>query len=191
MANQINTLRQLEILMWEATVCCLGLDLHGESAAKRVRRGWPTYNASGSAPAWNWDENRCFIRVMNGSDPYGQLQENLLLENGRRVTVRTRPLEVLWICYGQSAWEDCETIRRRVLESDIKARLRASALYPLPHIAEPVRAPELFEGAWWERSDLRAQFYERIRIEEAYPGLEAARVLIKTEKGETYGAFDG
>jgi hypothetical protein len=127
----------------------------------------------------------------NGVDPYGRLQEALLQENGRRVVTRVRPLEVLWICYGQSAWEDCETIRRRVLDADIKARLRAAAVYPLPHVAEPIRAPELFEGAWWERSDLTAQFYEHIRIDEAYPGLEAARVLIKTEKGETYGTFDG
>jgi hypothetical protein len=191
MANQINDLRQLEILMWRATALCLGLDPGTDAAAARVRRAWPTYNASGSAPAWAWDEDICFLRVMNSADPYGQLQETTRLENGRKSVTRIRPLEVLWTCYGQTAWNDCECIRRRLLEEDVKALLRGASVYPLPHLAEPIRAPELFEGHWWERTDLTAQFYEQIRIEDAYPGLEAARVRIKTEKGETYGAYDG
>jgi hypothetical protein len=191
MASQINDLRQLERMMWRATVLCLGLNPNDEATSRRVRRSWPTYNASGSAPGWARAEDVCFVRVMNSSDPYGQLQETLLRDNGRRVITRVRPLDVLWICYGQTSWDDCERIRRRILADDVKALLRGAALYPLPHMAEPVRAPELFEGEWWERSDLTAQFYERISIEDEYPGLETARVFIKTEKGETYGAFDG
>jgi hypothetical protein len=40
--------------------------------------------------------------------------------------------------------------------------LAALNLYMIPATSTPIRAPELFEGQWWEQVDYNADFLEQV-----------------------------
>ena len=167
------TQRQLENLLWRATVMSLGLDPDSKDEAVRkcVRISWPTSDTGNSN--WGRNENVVFLRIAPGSDPYGSIHDidhiyDPETDAQKEVVCYHRSHRITWVCYGPDADNDADTIRIGIVRDAVHSYLKANKVAIQPHIREPVRVPELDEsGEWWERCDLEADFYQLVTRE--YP----------------------
>lgn len=179
MSDMILTLRQLEDAFRNLTCAMLGLDPSAPVNADKVRIAWPI----GGAPAWKIDDDVVFLQITPANDPYIQ-QRDITYTGGNNdssnvITSYTRAHAVHWILYGPNSFDNAEKIRNGLYNAD----LSASSLYVVLNIPAPIRAPELFNGRWWERSDLSATFYETVTRQGTVPVIHGVKITIKTEEG--------
>lgn len=171
-------LSEIEELICNVTVDILGLD---ETASERVRIAWPT----DGAPAWKISDDVIFIRVYPRDDPYGQQKSFTQVVNDDESITQTEGytnvIAVDWILYGPNSYDDADTIRNGLTHNKI---LRTNNMHLIFNRPAPVRFPELFNGQWWERSSLTAYFNHLVSREYVIPTIAAAKVVIKTEKGD-------
>lgn len=162
---------KLEEILWRTFVLALDMNPESEAAQAAVRVAWPVDAEVGSNPAWERDENICFLRIFdNTTDPYANLLNvshdfDLDAQTQTEVVKYTRVHGVNAIFYGPDAVDNAEVVRIRMQREDIRAFLRESSLYPIPGMGRPTRTPELFAGAWWDRCDAAYTFYEGCRRE--------------------------
>jgi hypothetical protein len=173
-------LSEIEDLMRKATLELLGLpdDL---TTKKRVRISWP----AGGAPAWKINEDVAFIRVYEIDDPYNR-QKVTTYRNNDAVSViqnesYTNVIAVDWILYGPNSFDDADTMRNGLTRNETLRNNNMHLIYNRP---APVRSPELFNGQWWERTNLTAYFNLLVSHEYTVPAISAAQVILKTEKGD-------
>ena len=65
----------------------------------------------------------------------------------------------------------------------VRAIFALSNLYLIPDSAEPLRAPELFSGEWWDRADFRARYYEGVTETIAQQTVASAEVILDAAIG--------
>ena len=58
--------------------------------------------------------------------------------------------------------------------------LTAKDVYLVPDVKSPQRAPENFEGQWWDRSDLTAHFNNLVSLDELVPYLKSANISVNS-----------
>lgn len=183
------TLAQLKALFQGITV-----ELTGLNPNSGVRNTYPTQGQ----PAWKIDQNIVFIGIKPVDNQYDLLRDISYapqpIVTGQQAasdqsTVYTRVMQVDWVVYGPDSFDLADTIRYGILTSETLATLQAVEVAPLTEIPAPVRAPELFDGQWWERSDVRAYFNVLTTRTATVPYLEAANIEVYTEKG-LYGIIE-
>jgi hypothetical protein len=130
----------------------------------RVRISWPTRGQ----PAWNVTDNVAFLRITPEDDP-ALHQQDTIYSKESSVSVKTkkqyqRQFAVAVICYGPSAWEDAEVIWNGFLSEPVQETLTKNHFGYIDRTG-PVRAPELYNGQWWNRTDLQLRFYELLEQE--------------------------
>lgn len=158
------TQRELTDVFWEATVCCQGMDPADPLVQDRVRKSWPKDGLENSN--WKPDENVVFIRISPGFDRYGELHDvdhvfDPNAETQKEVVSYHRSYCAMWICYGPDADDNADTIRIGILRQKIREYLAQYNIAVQPHISNPVRMTEQDEtGETWERTDLKAEFYQ-------------------------------
>ena len=149
-----------------------------------VRLSWPT----AGAPAWRIDEDVVFVQVYPVDDPYIQQREaSYRLDttlNMQRVNHYTRVHEVQWVCYGPNSGDIADSIRNGIYFPDTTYYLAQNHLYMILEVPAVTRLPELFNGQWWERSDLRARFNEDVSVMKDQPAITGVEVVIKTDTGQ-------
>lgn len=177
---------ELEKILQEATVEVLGFP------DKQVRKSWPTYNAAGTAPGWRWEDTIAFLRVTPGLDGYCDFVEHIDDD-----WQQTEAWQATWIIYGNRGMDWAQQIRDSLRQfgssaATMKDALALQQVYPLPRIAAPQRAPELWNNQWWERADLTVQFYVGVSKTKEQEGfLLGPDIEIITERGDTDGIIPG
>jgi len=149
----------------------------------RVRLSWPT----DGQPNWKIGEDICFLRIVPQDDLYNRQRDVSYRDNVTNLIRKdqyTRVLSVFFIFYGPNSFDRAEDIRYKVLLPEWKYELARIKLFALTEIPAPVRIPELFQGRWWERSDLSVQFNQLISRESEVPAIEGAGIVIKQECGK-------
>gem|GEM_PF-4634526 len=73
--------------------------------------------------------------------------------------------QVQLVCYGLKAFAWSRAIRDGMCWPEVKSIFQQASLYYVPDIPAPVPAPELVEGSWWTRFDVKVTFNEGVRIE--------------------------
>jgi hypothetical protein len=183
------TLTQLKALFHEITVAITGLD-----ADSGVRNTYPPQGQ----PAWKINDNIVFIAIYPVDDQYDKLRDVVYREQtpvtGEEVvsdytTAYTRVMEVVWTVYGPNSFDMADNIRFGILSAETLVSLAAVEVAPLTEIAAPRRAPDLFDGQWWERSDVRCRFNVLTARTETVPYLNAANIELHTEQG-LYGIIE-
>lgn len=179
MADKYLTLKQLENLYWRLTTQILGCDPANTAHAKVVRIAWPTEGS----PAWKRDEDVVFVRISESDDDYNRQRDTVYevkdTDNAWQRTAQTRVLQVTWICYGPNSFDKAFAIRSALYTPQYRETLAGNGIYPVPAFEAPRRAPELFAGQWWERTDLTARFNAHIRIDTTIPYLRSADITVK------------
>ena len=183
MADIILTLAQIENLFQSVTMQMLGLpttDIHGNPINQdKVRIAWP---ATG-APAWKITDDIIFIRVTPNNDPIIQQRDIVYTQydtnNSNRTASYARNHTIQWTCYGPNSFDNADKIRNGIFLITYKEIFDTNNLSLIPIVSAPIRAPELFNGQWWDRSDIQASFNEAVTRTGTVPYIQ--EVIVGTE----------
>lgn len=184
MGDQIHLRSELEDNMWRVVAHCLRIDPEAPASQLRIRISWPVDSESGSQPDWKRTEDVCFIRITEDtSDQYGTLLDishryNSEENSQTEIVSYTRVHTVFLLFYGPKAFDDADSVRIGMFREEARRMMRKAGLFPVPGVKRPVRIPELFNGAWWDRSDLTFTLYEDVRREYPEEIIEQASIEI-------------
>ncbi|SFE43525.1 hypothetical protein SAMN04487969_102502 [Paenibacillus algorifonticola] len=168
------TLNQITDMFYALTMTLLGFDPDDPTKQDRVRTAWPAVGA----PAWERTDDVCFMQVTLSPDQYTQQIESTYSPQGLLIQSFTEVAAVSWIFYGPSSFDDSRKIRAGLFKPSTFETLSLQDTYLVTDVPEPVRSPELFNGQWWDRSNLFARFNIKTEIKEAIPHLETADIVV-------------
>jgi hypothetical protein len=184
-ADTYLTLKQIGNLFWKTTTIMLGLDPDLPANANKVRLAWPTEGA----PGWKITEDVVFIRIGDADDQINIIRDTVYStlndDNANQETAYTRVLNVHWSCYGPNAFDNAFMIRNKLYSPDIRNLLEDKQVFLIPQISSPVRAPELYNGQWWERTNVSAKFNEAIQFNNTVPYFKSATVAVTDQNNNT------
>lgn len=177
MADLYLNLSQVNDLCWEATVRMLGYDPNDRKQASQVRLSWPPQGA----PGWKQTEDVVFLRVEDQDDSINKQIDTQYAQSGQpdyasQISSYTRVLIVHWTLYGPNSFDRAFMLRNLLQEPQYLNLFKAKNLYLIPEVKSPVRAPELYAGHWWERTDMSVRFNETIVFNGQVPYLQSAEV---------------
>jgi hypothetical protein len=178
MVDVILTLAQLQALFQSLTVSLTGLD-----DDRGVRLSWPTRGQ----PDWKITEDVAFIRITTSSEPIIAQRDTVYSPNDdtsvQETTSYTRVHRVSWIIYGPNAYDNSQALRDGLYSQAAHDTLAASNLYMVLDVPAVSRAPEPFNGQWWERCDLSARFNEGVTRGAVVPALASAQIIVVSDDG--------
>ena len=131
--------------------------------------GFPAYNVRQAyqgqgQPAWEVTDNVVFLNLTWQESTYNKQRDITYLNSLGSGTTSIQTvtyndvLQVEWAIYGPLSFNNSDLIRSGILSESVINTLRANSIAPLTAITAPTRAPYLFDGQWWEKSDLTASF---------------------------------
>lgn len=118
--------------------------------APPVRRSW----AINGAPEWNIAEDVVFMQLSEAEDDINRPLDDEWLEHGEdfiRRTGITRVFSLKLNAYGPNCYDNLLRTRMAFLAG--RKELKENKVFLVPERAAIVRAPELFQGRWWDRAD--------------------------------------
>jgi len=192
MANEIHTLNAINTLFYRAVMSILGHDpdaAYNGTSKPPVRQSWPT---SGQ-PDWHIGDDVVFIRVTDVTGEDVALPTDEYFESdGKRDFLQTRALtrvlQLHLVAYGPNAYDQLVIIREALLYGN--SMLRKAGLFVIPGADTPQRAPELYQGQWWERADFVIRFNDRMKFERNILSVETVPVTVAVNgagaSAETY-----
>ncbi len=146
-----------------------------------VRIEWPT----GGAPGWPIDYDVCFLSINYDDDPYTQQMHVEYSENDSTTAnadlVYTAALRVIFTFYGPNSFDNADLVRSSLFQEPYKTTLASNNLALITNVQMPTRAPELFNGQWWNRTTFFARFYELVTRNSTVPYIVSAPVT--TQEG--------
>lgn len=204
------TSAELAALLQDLVCAMLGFDVTDAGQAKvayaTVRIDWP---ATG-APGFLQTEDVCFVRVSEedtesvnrvrevawllsgddsgfgdspfGEESFGDPQSGditTLIEQ----TSYTRVWSARFEFWGPNSYDRARLLRSTMFLDWAGDTLASSNLYPVVDIPAPTRAPELFEGGWWDRTDVRVTINEGITETIDLPTGVSVEVVTSTPRG--------
>lgn len=160
----VKTQRELEGIIWRATMMVLGLDPDDASqeVQKQVRISWPLEDTG--SPNWSREESTTFIRVSPQTDNLSTTADtSYTFDNNGGVEHLSyyRCFDVYWVIYGDTAGDTSDKLRMGLLRQNIREYLVGEGLAFIAGAREVMRSSEQdATGEWWNRFDLQAQIYE-------------------------------
>ena len=151
-----------------------------------VRVEWP----SGGAPAWGISEDVCFIGVtaIDGGPITQQRQltyQQYADSSGVESSGFTLVNSVMFTFYGPNSFDNARLTQDRIFRQENHDTLAQSNVYLIPQNIFPRRVPELFQGQWWDRSDLTLNFNELIVRNEERSYIAEADITVNTDNNTT------
>lgn len=175
----------LSTLLQTLTCQMLGLDPAQDALCyAKVRLDWPT---SGQ-PGWKVGDDVCFLQVTEEDDAYNRLRDRRVSpSNATSVVSRdtfTRVWRVSWSFYGPNSFDQARLVKSALLTLDFPAEQLAQAnLYLVTDFPATTRAPEKFQGQWWERTDLSVKLNELVEETLTVPTISSVEVILENESG--------
>ena len=159
------------------------LDMLGGSPPADVRISWPTQGA----PAFGINQDVIFLRVIEQDGQYNRQKEreytNIDADTKNQALLYTRILNVTWIFYGPNSFDNAQTVRDKIFYQQHHDTLAKQQVYLITDFQAPRRAPDLFQGDWWERVDLSISFNEQIIRNEIISTVLSAEIGIESDSG--------
>ena len=185
MPDTILTIAELNVLFQGLTIGILGYELTPVDGYSKVRISWPT----GGAPAWKIAEDVVFIRILESESLWNRQREVKFLnlvdpDYGNQETKYTRVLMVNWAFYGPHCFDNAQAVRDQMFYELNQEALKQNNLALIPNIAAPMRVPELYQGQWWDRTDLSMFFNEKIVLNYNVPYIKSAEIEVMGDMGE-------
>jgi hypothetical protein len=129
-------------------------------AYSKVRVGWI------SQPAWKRDQDICSIRTGETDDPINRIRDRKVLTNDSTTILLRDTYIRVWTAmltfYGPNGFDNARLVKSAMNHTWTQEQLGAVGLSWIPEARATTRAPELFEGQWWDRSDLSLSFNELV-----------------------------
>jgi hypothetical protein len=128
------------------------------------------------------DEDVCYFRCMPTEDPYTRIRDRFnwgpngwgedlfgreayggSLDGNPALTEQwtyTNSWKIHFCFIGPNSYDRARAVRSAFYQDYFTDALALSQLFPVSDFPMPVRAPELFDGQWFERVDLDVEMYE-------------------------------
>ena len=171
-----------------ATIRALGLPTPAspiDPVYKLVRIDWPTEGQ----PAWGIGEDIVFIGALLVDDPSDKVRDLVMGVDGSGNPLETITQQAVWraswTVYGPNATLNARKIRAALFWQSTHDLLALSNLYLVPALPQVIRAPELFQGQWWERADFSAEYNEGVTDTYAVQTVRISEVIVDTADGIT------
>jgi hypothetical protein len=187
------TLQQMNVAMQQFTLTAIGIAYDPSNASdpaySRVRVDWPT----DGQPFGAITDDVAFISCTEEDDEYDRLRDvvdaDVIPVTGpitqvSRTTSYTRVWRVAWVIYGPNSFDGARSLRSALYTDSGQNQLAASEIYPVMDIAPAIRAPENFQGQWWERSDLHVFLNEAVQEVSILNAVASVEVQSFTAAGE-------
>lgn len=121
--------------------------------------------------------------------PFSRLRDNVGLIPAADVITQqdvfTRTWKTMWTFYGPNSLTNAKLTQSALIKVPfIDYQLASNNLYVNPSIEEPLRNPEQFQGKWWERADLTAEFNEQITETLTIGTVGSVEVLVYDKDGQ-------
>lgn len=176
MSDTVLTQTQLENLFQSLTSTILNT-----TDPSVVRISWPT----DGSPSWSINQDICFVQVTPVDNGYNQqmmTDYSVLDANTANANLTyTAGVRVSWTLYGPSASDNADVIRYSLFTDSTTSTLMASNVALVTDVPMPIRSPELFNGEWWNRASLYANFNELVIRTSTVPVLQTADVQVKPD----------
>lgn len=155
-----------------------------------IRISWPT----DGAPSWKIDDNVIFLSVVDeGNADIAQMVDSVFEDAGDGYLLTqgiTRVLKVTMVAYGPKSYYFLSKIRLALLNGC--DTLRNANIFLVPSADSPQRAPELFQGRWWERCDLALRFNSLAEFTQNVNAIKEADITVKAnEPGASTELLEG
>jgi hypothetical protein len=95
----------------------------------------------------------------------------------------TRIWQATFSLYGPNGFDRARLLKSAMTLDFTHDTLLASNLIVVPEFTATTRAPELFEGQWWDRSDVRLKLYELVTETLVVPSMASVETKFYTEHG--------
>lgn len=178
------TPQQAQTIYQSITCTLLGIADTDPAANTAVRKSWQTEGA----PAWAITDDICFVRCVTEKGWYSLVRDQGITQNqdGSVTIVReyTRIWRIFWNVWGPNGFDHARAIRSGLLLEVSSEPLSKSNLYLVTDIDEPMYAPEVDDGRWWERTSLEANFNEQITETITNPSVESVEINLNTDAGQ-------
>jgi|SRR5215469_335424 len=146
-----------------------------------VRIDWPTQGQ----PAWKVSDDVAFVRATQVDDPYDQIRDMQWQQfdatHVANVSTYVRVWEINWCFVGPNSFDRAATLKSALFWP--MWMLPLGGLAPLTEYGAPIRAPELFDGQWWERVDFRAKFNELVTEAPLEQTIASVEIVVEKENG--------
>jgi hypothetical protein len=183
------TINELNILFQDMVLDMLGYVKAGSpadysnAAYAVVRVSWPTEGA----PGFGIEDDVAFIRVSELDHPINRQRDVIVADYDsdylNEETAFTRVMALNLVFYGPNSYDHAQMVRDGIYSDRYRMGLASNAIYPIPDIAAPRRAPEAFQGRWWERVDMEITFNEGISKNQYVGFIKEAVIGVHEEDG--------
>ncbi len=138
-----------------------------------VRQTYPQADSAtgraNSQPFQNPTEDVCYYLVLPADNPINRQMdtryEALSEKTANRIHSYTRVILLQLTFYGPNAYDNACMVRMELIGGGRENLLAKNGLHIVPDIAEPNLIWELYQNKWLMRSDLTAQFNNRVTDE--------------------------
>lgn len=154
------------------------------NAPKVVRIGWQQQGQPG--PDINKDTVAIIAQPID--TPYSRIRDGVYEGSADVIFYTdtfTRTWQVKWIFYGPNSLTNALLVKSPITTVGYVDTFLADINFLVnPDIEEPGRNPELFQGQWWERVDLKVEFNEQITETLTVGTVGSVEVLVYTKDGK-------
>lgn len=144
-----------------------------------VRIEWPT----DGAPSWSITQDVCFLQMTPVDDNYGHyVQTEFVPLDANMATVNqtyTDGVRVEWTFYGPNAFDNARLIWASLFTESVKSTLQQNNIPLVTDVPKPVRVPENYDGQWWNRATVYANFNELVIRQSTVAYLQSADIQVK------------
>jgi hypothetical protein len=142
-----------------------------------VRKSWPT----NGQPDWGIADDVVFMQCLDeGGEDIAQPVDTVWVNDDSEDLVQkdsqTRVVRLNLIAYGPNGYSNLIEIRRAIIGG--LPNLKSNKLFYIPSPDSPQRAPELFQGRWWERADLSLRFNNLMTFETGVKSITEVDVTV-------------
>lgn len=173
----VKNIAEFESLMWAELMDILGYD--AKTIPPPVRRSWPI----DGAPDWLITDNVVFMQVTEDSEDIMQPLDERWQAAGRdfvRESATTRTIQLHLNAYGSACYESLLKLRLELLRG--RPKLKKQKIYIIPGKDSIQYAPELFQGRWWKRADLKLKFNVLMSFTDTVGTIEEVDVTVKANE---------
>ncbi len=179
------TPQAINVTLQTLTACMLGVDPASDPQAYyKVRLEWPTQGQ----PGWRVDEDICFVRATEEDGAYNKIRDRRLSYQDAATLgstdTYTRIWRVTWAFYGPTGFDNARLVKSALMSLDFATETLAQmSLYLNTEIGATTRAPEKFQGQWWERTDLSVLMNELVTESLTVHSIASAEVILNSNDG--------
>lgn len=178
MANVIDKLEDIELFL--ADIVCDMIGLEQENVLiQYVTEGQPSFDI---------EQDICFVKVAQEIDERDIYKTRKMVYNKNNDNFdykqySQRTLNAHFIFYGPNCYELCKLLNESFYFPNFEYIINNNNLYLVPdRTVGPNRVPELYNGRWWQRSDLELRFYNSVVVETNVDRIVEADIRLEADK---------